>query len=462
MLFNSIEFALFFCAFFALYSLFAGRWYARKWLLLFASYLFYMGWNPPFVGLLVLSTLLDHTAGRHIFRSDRPSVRRAWLTASVVGNLGVLGFFKYADFLLSNVWIVTTPDIAYPAFVENIVLPIGISFYTFQSLSYTIDVYRRQATPADSLLEFAVYVSFFPQLLAGPILRASEFLPQLATSRRATATDGLAGIDQIARGFAKKVILADGLAGYVDMVYGNPGSFGALNHLIAIYAYAFQIYCDFSGYSDIAIGTARLLGFRIPRNFHLPYLAQSPVEFWARWHISLSTWLRDYLYISLGGSRRSAWRTHANIAVTMILGGLWHGAAWNFVLWGIFHSGWASLHRGLVRDRGGLRLPPVLLRMATFHAVCVSWILFRSESIENIAITFAAFLDFDTPTYRVSPWVLLLLAVAALSHLLGGSSRLVERWREAPTAIKAAYYALVVVAVFLLSTETDRFIYFQF
>ncbi|MGE4608149.1 MAG: MBOAT family protein [Myxococcota bacterium] len=462
MLFNSLEYALFFWAFFAVYSLLTCRWQARKWLLLFASYLFYMGWNPPFVSLLILSTLLDYLAGRHISRSERPSVRRAWLIASVTGNLGVLGFFKYSDFLLSNVWRLATPDIAYPAFVENIVLPVGISFYTFQSLSYTIDVYRRQTTPADSLLEFAVYVSFFPQLLAGPIVRAGEFLPQLAKPRQATAEDGLTGIDQIIRGFAKKVIIADGLAAYVDMVYANPGSFGALNQLIAIYAYAFQLYCDFSGYSDIAIGTARILGFRIPRNFNLPYLARSPVEFWARWHISLSTWLRDYLYISLGGSRRSTTRTYVNVAVTMILGGLWHGAAWNFVLWGAFHTGWSSLHRAFVRDRGGLKLPNALLGFVTFHILCVSWILFRSESIENIGVTFAAFFDFDTPTYRVSPWVLLLLVVAALSHMVGASKRLAEFWSTTHIAIRATYYMLVVVAVFHLSTATERFIYFQF
>ncbi len=462
MLFNSLEYALFFWAFFALYSLLSGRWQARKWLLLFASYLFYMGWNPPFVALLIGSTVLDYVAGHQISRTDRASVRRGWLAASVVGNLGVLGFFKYADFLLSNVWVLTTPDIAYPAFVENIVLPVGISFYTFQSLSYTIDVYRRQCPPSRSLLEFAVYVSFFPQLLAGPILRARDFLPQLATPRRATAEDGLAGMDQIIRGFAKKVIIADGLAAYVDVIYATPGSFGAVNHGVAIYAYAFQIYCDFSGYSDIAIGTARLLGFRLPENFNLPYLARNPVEFWARWHISLSTWLRDYLYISLGGSRRSPVRTYANVAVTMLLGGLWHGAAWNFVLWGAFHAGWTSLHRAFVRGRGGSILPGVLLRLAAFHAVCVSWILFRAESLEDIGVTFAAFFDFDTPTYRISPWVLSLLLVAIASHLLGASSRLAGRWSAAPIAVKSIYYALVVIAVFLLSTATERFIYYQF
>jgi len=460
-LFNSLEYALFFGAFFALYSLLTGRWPARKWLLLVASYLFYMGWNPPFVLLLIGSTVLDYAAGRQISRSEKPSVRRSWLVASLVGNLGVLGFFKYADFLLSNVWALATPDIAYPTFVENIVLPVGISFYTFQSLSYTIDVYRGDTPPADSLLEFAVFVSFFPQLVAGPIVRARDFLPQLAQPHRADARDGLAGIDQIARGFAKKVVIADGLAAYVDVVYADPGSFGAFNHWIAIYAYAFQLYCDFSGYSDIAIGTARLLGFRIPRNFDLPYLAKNPVDYWARWHISLSTWLRDYLYISLGGSRRSNPRTYLNLAVTMLLGGLWHGAAWNFVLWGGFHALWSSLHRAFVRGRD-LRLPTPLLRFVAFHLICGSLVLFRSESIGNIAITFAAFFDTDTPVYRVSAWVLLMLLLAVASHGLGASKRLAAWWSAAPAVLKGSYYALVSIAVFLLSTSTERFIYFQF
>lgn len=462
MLFNSLEFVFFYAIVFALYALLHARWTLRKWLLLLASYCFYMAWNPPYVVLLIFSTALDFVSGRRIALSDSATVRRSWLVASCVGNLGVLAFFKYSDFLLSNFWIATEPPFAYPDFVRSLVLPLGISFYTFQSLSYTIDVYRDRRAVSRSALDFALYVSFFPQLVAGPIIRSREFLPQLAENRSASSDELLSGFDQIARGFAKKILCADVLAAYVDLVYADPGSFGAVNHWLAIYAYAFQIYFDFSGYSDIAIGVARTLGFAIPANFRLPYLARGPSDFWNRWHISLSTWLRDYLYISLGGSRTTRGRTYLNLAITMLLGGLWHGAAWGFVLWGAFHGAWLVVHRAFFRERRGFRMPGVVSVLLTFHGVCAGWVLFRARSLSDAMTVYGAFLDFETPVEAVRPLVLVVLAVGFASHLLAASTGLTRAWNEKSLDVQVGAWLATAIGIFFLASKTTQFIYFQF
>jgi alginate O-acetyltransferase complex protein AlgI len=462
LLFNSLEFVFFYVAVFALYALLRASWTLRKWLLLLASYFFYMAWNPPYVVLLVFSTALDFVAGGRIARSDSAFERRSWLVASCVGNLGVLAFFKYSDFLLANFWLVATPPFVYPDFVSNLVLPLGISFYTFQSLSYTIDVYRDRRAVSGSALDFALYVSFFPQLVAGPIIRSREFLPQLAENRTPSSAELLSGFDQIARGFAKKILCADVLATYVDVVYAAPGSFGALNHWLAIYAYAFQIYFDFSGYTDIAIGVARTLGFKIPPNFRLPYLARGPSDFWNRWHISLSTWLRDYLYISLGGSRTTRGRTYFNLAITMLLGGLWHGAAWGFVCWGAFHGAWLVIHRVLFRERRGFRIPAMVSILLTFHGVCAGWVLFRAQSLADALTVYAAFFDFETPVAAVQPLVLAVIAIGFASHLLGASKRLAHAWSAKSVDVQVAVWLATAIGVFLLASETTQFIYFQF
>jgi alginate O-acetyltransferase complex protein AlgI len=462
LLFNSLEFVFFYMAVFALYALLRASWTLRKSLLLLASYCFYMAWNPPYVVLLIFSTGLDFVAGRRIAGSDSVSERRFWLVASCAGNIGVLAFFKYSDFLLSNFWIAASPPFHYPDFVSSLVLPLGISFYTFQSLSYTIDVYRDRRVVSGSALDFALYVSFFPQLVAGPIIRSREFLPQLAENHSASSAELLSGFDQIARGFAKKILCADVLATYVDFVYADPGSFGALNHWLAIYAYAFQIYFDFSGYTDIAIGVARTLGFRVPANFRLPYLARGPSDFWKRWHISLSTWLRDYLYISLGGSRTTRRRTYRNLAITMLLGGLWHGAAWGFVFWGAFHAAWLVIHRAFCRDRRGFRMPGAISLLLTFHGVCVGWVLFRAQSLSDALTVYAAFFDFETPVVAVQPLVLAVLAIGFASHLLGASTRLALAWSAKAVDIQVAVWLATAIGVFLLASETTQFIYFQF
>jgi D-alanyl-lipoteichoic acid acyltransferase DltB (MBOAT superfamily) len=286
--------------------------------------------------------------------------------------------------------------------------------------------------------------------------------PQLLRNHSASSDDILSGFNQVARGFAKKLLGADLLAEYVDLVYAAPADFGAVNHLLAIYAYAFQIYFDFSGYSDIAIGSARALGFRVPENFRLPYLARGPADFWTRWHISLSTWLRDYLYIPLGGSRASRANTYRNLGITMLLGGMWHGAAWGFVLWGAFHGAWLAIHRALFRDRRVFRVPRLLSILVTFHGVCFGWVLFRAPSLSDALTVYRAFADFATPVYRVSPLVLALIAAGFLSHVLGASKRLAKAWNEMAVDAQAAYWLLVTVGIFFLSSHTEKFIYFQF
>ncbi|MFP6584253.1 MAG: MBOAT family protein, partial [Candidatus Hydrogenedentota bacterium] len=454
MLFNSLEFVIFFALVIPLYAVLRGHWALRKTFLLACSYLFYMAWNPPYVLLLVFSTFLDFTAGNQIAKSSRRSVRVGWMTVSLIGNLGVLAFFKYSDFLLSSIWPIMPASAVYPPWVANIILPMGISFYTFQSLSYTIDVYRDKSLRATSFLDFAVYVSFFPQLVAGPIIRSREFLPQLTEEHSASSEDILLGMDQMFRGFFKKVVLADTLAVYVDVVYAAPEQFGSGNHVLAIYAYAFQIYFDFSGYSDIAIGTARILGFRVPCNFNLPYLAAGPSDFWQRWHISLSTWLRDYLYISLGGSRATKFKTNRNLFITMLLGGLWHGAAWNFVMWGAFHGFWLGIHRVLFRDRELFKVNRYLSIFLTFHLVCLAWIFFRAQNIETITTVLSGFTNFERPFYLVTPDVLIALAIGFTSHLLGASTKLQRIWDNSFFAIKGSWYAFIIIAIFFFTKTT--------
>ncbi len=431
-------------------------------MLLAASYFFYMMWSPPFALLLLGSTLLDYLAGNVIAGTSSVRTKRAWVLISCVGNLGVLGFFKYGAFVTENVWAVVPSLSEPPAFFTSIVLPVGISFYTFQSMSYTIDVYRNSEDRSESFLDFALYVSFFPQLVAGPIVRAGTLLPQFREKHNPNPADVTRGIDLVARGFAKKVLIADTLSTYVDTVYATPDLYGGANHLIAIYAYAFQIYMDFSGYTDIAIGSARIMGFRFPDNFRLPYMAQGPSDFWRRWHISLSTWLRDYLYISLGGSRGSNWTTYRNLLITMVLGGLWHGAAWGFVLWGCFHGLWLAIHRLVCVDNSFVKIPKWLSILVTFHLVCFGWIFFRAPSWDTLSVVFTQFAAVSTPVYSIPLDVVVCLAIGFASHLLGSSTRLAEVWNRMGFQYKVVWYAILTLVIFFRASSQEQFIYFQF
>jgi len=345
MVFNSLTFAVFFACVLALHNLPLG-WRAKKINLLLASYLFYAAWNPPFVILLWISTVVDWWAAKALVHAERPAVRRAWMLLSVVANLGMLGFFKYGQFLLENFTaLLQALGVDYHPPHYDIVLPVGISFYTFATMSYTLDVYLRRALPARNFLDYALFVTFFPHLVAGPIMRPTELVPQFEQPRRASAQQLCFGLALMTIGLFQKVVLADGfLSPIAERVYDADVRPGALDAWAATLAFGGQIFCDFAGYSTTAIGAAMCLGFAMPDNFRFPYAAIGFSDFWRRWHITLSSWLRDYLYIPLGGNRYGAPRRFANLLITMLLGGLWHGAGWTFVVWGALHGGFLCVN----------------------------------------------------------------------------------------------------------------------
>jgi alginate O-acetyltransferase complex protein AlgI len=381
--FNSWEFALFFPVVYLLYLLLPTR-RLQNLLLLGASYYFYAAWDWRFLGLVLGSTLLDYICARAIEEATDDRRRRMFLVASVIGNLTVLGFFKYYGFFVESLDDLLRPlGLTSRGVRLDIVLPIGVSFYTFQEMSYTIDVYRREIRATRSLLDFAVFVAFFPHMVAGPIQRAANLLYQVARPRRLTRAAFVSGGWLILWGLWKKIVIADNLARIVDPIFAGSATVAALPAYLGAVAFAFQIYCDFSAYSDIARGVARLLGFELMLNFNLPYFATNPSDFWRRWHISLSNWLRDYLYIPLGGSRGGEARTYRNLGLTMLLGGLWHGAAWNYIWWGAYQGALLIGHRLL----GGERPPAKpgmggagwwLSVIVTFHFTLLGWLIFRS------------------------------------------------------------------------------------
>ncbi len=392
MLFNSTQFIIFLAIVLPVYYVLAQRWQNR--MLLVASYVFYASWDWRFLSLLIISTLTDFTCALLIHRTANAARRKRWLLVTLCLNLGFLGFFKYFGFFadsLAELMALFGLHASVPTL--RIVLPVGISFYTFQSISYTIDVYYRRTEPTTDLLAFALYVSYFPHLVAGPIQRASHLLPQIQSQRRVDERRIATACQLMLMGYFKKVFIADGVAPYVDQAFAHPLALGSLQLLLSLYLFAIQIYGDFAGYTDIARGVSRLLGIELTLNFKQPYLSSNITEFWRRWHIALSSFLRDYLYIPLGGNRHGTAKTYRNLMLTMLLGGLWHGASWNFVAWGGLHGLYLSAHRMLsdrrrstgVRSLRGLRasLVYILSAVLTFHLVCLAWIFFRAKDFEN-------------------------------------------------------------------------------
>ena len=383
MWFNSFAFWIFFVVVLCIHAPLTHH-KRNQWLLI-TSYFFYGCWDWRFLGLIALTTAFEFLSARQISRSSDHRTRRAWVTASLLLELGILCLFKYFNFFIREMDAVLESlglQGWHPTF--HILLPAGISFFTFQALSYTLDVYRGKTTPAGSLFDFALYVSFFPQLVAGPIERSSHLLPQVEKPRpKVTHRDFQEGLYHVLTGLFKKIVVADNMAWLANHIFArSPDSLSAPEVLLGVYAFAFQIYGDFSGYSSIAIGTARWLGFDLMDNFRQPYLAVSPQDFWKRWHISLSSWLRDYLYIPLGGNRGGKWFTSRNLLITMLLGGLWHGAAWTFIIWGGIHGLWLVLDRFCRKPDSP---PPSRWRNAlsiilTFHLVCLAWLFFRADS----------------------------------------------------------------------------------
>jgi len=456
----------------------AGAWWLssnrpRKLWLLAASYLFYAAWDWRFLSLIAASTLVDYGVGRALERSGSRRRRRALLVISLVVNLGLLGVFKYYGFFVESAQgLLAGLGLGVSTRVPEIVLPVGISFYTFQTLSYTIDVYRGRLEPVRSLPDFALFVSFFPQLVAGPIVRASEFLPQLDRRPRWSEVAVRRYLTLFLVGFVKKACLADGVAPVVDRVFTDPGLWTSSAVWTAVLLYAVQIYCDFSGYTDMAIACAGLLGFRLERNFDFPYVARSVTEFWRRWHISLSGWLRDYLYIPLGGSRGRRVETSRNLMVTMLLGGLWHGAAWTFVVWGALHGVALVAHKEWRARRpalGGRWTPPAAVGSAlawglTLVWVCLTWIFFRARSFEDALVLARSFLLLPgAGELAVDPaWLPFVAALGAL-HWVSSRQRAEEAVEGMPDwAFAGAYGAAAAVALLFVPLRSDPFIYFQF
>ena len=485
MFFNSLDFVIFYVVVFAAVAALRTRLRARNVLLLVASYYFYGCWDYRFLGLIVVSTLVDYFCGlwfdvTELDRAqppERTGKDRLVLLASLVTNLGLLGFFKYYDFFVTSFAdLLTGLGVGANLHTLNIILPVGISFYTFQTLSYTIDLYRGDVRTERSLLNFAVYVAFFPQLVAGPIERARRLLPQIAKTQPMTWERIWTGVHLMAWGMFKKVVIADNIALVADAVYGSDSPSG-LWVAVGTYAFALQIYCDFSGYTDIARGAARVLGFDLMINFDLPYFAVNPSDFWRRWHISLSTWLRDYLYIPLGGNRFGVYRTYVNLMVTMILGGLWHGAAWNFVLWGLYHGSLLAVHRALQPVLQRWFSPKHALWVAVwfwvrvvvfFQFTCIGWLLFRAESLSQVFEMLTA-LATDWSLYPVAVGPVHPLIVAGCFSLFGVVQLLqwlkqdvefVMRWPAFARTL--VYVAGILGFIWFGQFNGGAFIYFQF
>jgi len=471
MAFNSLIFGLFFAGVLLVHAL-PLQWHARKTNLLLASYLFYAAWNPPFLALLWISTLTDWFAARRIAVSAG-NKRMLFLGLSILVNLGLLGYFKYGTFLEENfAQLMTWLGTDYEVSSGDIILPLGISFYTFQSMSYSIDIYRNKIKPADSILDFALYVSFFPQLVAGPILRAGFFMQQLVEASRRRAEDFGWGFALIVVGLFEKVVLADALlAPVVEKVYTLSPTTTGMDAWIGTLAFSGQIFFDFNGYSVIAVGLAKCLGFQIPWNFLSPYAAIGFSDFWRRWHVTLSAWLRDYLYVSLGGNRRGQARTYVNLALTMLLGGLWHGASWLFVLWGAAHGALLVLER-LARHLFGhvaiLQTAPVriFLGLFTFVLVTLTWVLFRAENLGDAMQLYAAMLlpvgGVQVADLRDAFAVTGVLVALLGTHWFMRNREFGSALQRLPWPTIAALLAAMLIAIVLSPGEERDFIYFEF
>ena len=480
MLFNSIEFLIFIVIVFCLYwFVFNKNIKHQNILILCSSYIFYGWWDYRFLSLIFLSTIVDYLIGIAVHQTNENNKRKLFLWISILFNLGILGFFKYYNFFVDS-WIDLFASIAYPiesTWTLQIILPVGISFYTFQTMSYTIDIYKGKINPTKDFISFASFVSFFPQLVAGPIERASNLLPQMLKKRKFNYQLGIQGLRLIFWGMFKKVVIADSLAPKVNDIFDNYEDFGGgVLWLGAIY-FAIQIYCDFSGYSDIAIGTSKLFGFELKSNFKFPYFSRNIGEFWRRWHISLSTWFRDYLYIPIGGSKGSRLNSLKNIFIIFLVSGFWHGANWTFIVWGLIH---ASLfipgyllaknrkysHSIIAENSIFPSLKEAFLVFRTFFLVVLAWVFFRSESITQ-AITYLTymFMKIDFPPiykdglYSVGVLILIDWILRKDERLKVG---LLINVNKRYAYMIEAVAVIVVVYLISLNSNSNQFIYFQF
>jgi len=493
MVFNSLTFVAFFIVMLILHNL-PFSWKVKKINLLLASYIFYAAWNPPFILLLWLSTVIDFFVGRALYTQENKHKRKVLLVVSLIGNLGMLCFFKYGGFLLDNfTHLVNLFGMDFHPAKPNIILPAGISFYTFTTLCYTVDMYKRKSEPVKKLLDFSLFVTFFPHLVAGPIVRPPQLVPQFETARSATRQQLLQGLLLLSLGLFMKVVLADSmLASPADTVFNAHGPLNTLDAWMGVLAFSGQIFFDFAGYSTCAIGVASCLGFVLPDNFLYPYAAIGFSDFWRRWHITLSAWLRDYLYIPLGGNRNGRFRTYINLMITMLLGGLWHGANWTFVVWGALHGFYLWMekivqHFSTLKQAamtsvssaeigvlgvlpGELKTKTVrnfLLAMVTFFFINVTWVFFRSPDFHSAWQMLTAMFT-HIPNGQVLLSTLSIIKVSVIVILLVAFHWMMRNTRVLTVAAKMPWWLLgliwaVLILLLVWSQESSSsFIYFQF
>ncbi len=479
MFFNSLDFAVFLPIVFVLYWFVTNKHLnLQNFLLLVASYVFYGWWDYRFLSLILFSTLVDFFVGIALSKTDSPLKRKFFLWTSIIVNLGFLGFFKYYNFFLESfVDAFTFMGYSINANSLNIILPVGISFYTFQTLSYSIDVYRKKLEPSRSFVKFAAFVSFFPQLVAGPIERATNLLPQFNTKRVFSNTEAKEGLRQIVWGLFKKVVIADNCAEYANMIFNNYSDYSGITLFVGALMFTIQIYCDFSGYSDIAIGTSRLFGFKLMRNFSYPYFSRDIAEFWRRWHISLSTWFRDYLYIPLGGSKVSHLKKIRNIFIIFIVSGFWHGANWTFIAWGALNALFYLPLLLIQRNRNNLEiveinwswigLKDVFKILTTFILTLLAWVFFRSDDISS-ALNFLSQMfigDFthllvDIP-FKLTCFIILLFTIEWLNRRNEFGISKLEKLLPM-TFTRWSLYVFLVLSTLFFAGDQQEFIYFQF
>jgi D-alanyl-lipoteichoic acid acyltransferase DltB (MBOAT superfamily) len=496
MLFNSYTFIAFFIIILVLHHLKFFSWTTKKVNLLIASYIFYAAWNPPFILLLWLSTVVDYFVGRALYRQENRRKKNLLLVISLIGNLGMLCFFKYGGFLLENFTVlVNAIGIEFHPAKPNIILPAGISFYTFTTLCYTIDMYKKHSEPVKSFLDFALFVTFFPHLVAGPIMRPQQLATQFLTPKQTTRTKLTQGLFLISMGLFVKVVLADGmLSSSADMVFNSPASPLAIDAWLGVLAFSGQIFFDFAGYSTCAVGAAMCLGFWLPQNFRYPYAAIGFSDFWRRWHITLSSWLRDYLYIPLGGNRKGNLRTYVNLMTTMLLGGLWHGASWTFVVWGGLHGTYLCIERLFRPRREGAEetiipqpvavtvtttasLAPAFLRsgtmnkfllaLLTFFLVNITWVFFRSQDFSTAwRLLTSMFGRAENgiailPTLNMIKVAVVVVCMVATQWFLRNTTVL-EVAQKTKWWIVGIVWSLMLLALILSQESSSSFIYFQF
>jgi len=495
MVFNSYTFIAFFVIVLILHNL-PLPWKAKKINLLLASYIFYAAWNPPFILLLWLSTVVDFFVGRALYSQTNIHKRRTLLVISLIGNIGMLCFFKYGGFLLENfVTVVNALGVNYHPAKPNIILPAGISFYTFTTLCYTIDMYKKKSKPVQSLLDFSLFVTFFPHLVAGPIVRPPQLVPQFESPRKATRQQMMDGLFLLSLGLFMKVVLADSmLAGSADAVFNSSGKLLPLDAWMGVLAFSGQIFFDFAGYSTCAIGVALCLGFVLPQNFLFPYAAIGFSDFWRRWHITLSAWLRDYLYIPLGGNRKGAFRTYINLMVTMLLGGLWHGANWTFVAWGGLHGFYLWVEKFFTDRKEKTRLSnigveesplpgkskPVMAglwlpgnstgwfyALLTFFLVNITWVFFRSPTFTGAGSMLGSMfgtVNGGTPLLTTIAMIKIAVIICAMliAHWSMRNTRILDVAHRLPWWLTGLVWSSMVILLILSQESSSSFIYFQF